>query len=160
MLFGFLAARDARVVDVFTTVVLAATGSGLPSTIVALIHGDDLLASTRAAGRLVVGDHASADHELVAGVLAHAAISSFWTAVLWHGLPRRHTLLAGAAAGLAIAGLDLGVVGRRLPAIRRLPLAPQVADHVAFGLLVAWGRRHQRRRRHGHRNGPGTLAAL
>jgi hypothetical protein len=42
----------------------------------------------------------------------------------------------GAASGLAIAALDLGVIGRRVPAIRRLPLAPQLADHALFGAVV------------------------
>ena len=32
--------------------------------------------------------------------------------------------------------IDLGVVGRRLPRIRALPLLPQVADHVAYGAAV------------------------
>jgi hypothetical protein len=32
--------------------------------------------------------------------------------------------------------LDLGAVGRRYPRIRNLPVAPQLADHVAFGLVV------------------------
>jgi hypothetical protein len=42
----------------------------------------------------------------------------------------------GALAGLAVAGLDLGVLGRRWPRIRALPTVPQVGDHVAFGALV------------------------
>jgi hypothetical protein len=39
-------------------------------------------------------------------------------------------------AGLAIAALDLGLVGRHRPLIRALPLLPQVADHVAFGAVA------------------------
>jgi hypothetical protein len=39
-------------------------------------------------------------------------------------------------AGLAIAALDLGVLGRRVPRIRALPLLPQVLDHVAYGATV------------------------
>jgi hypothetical protein len=63
--------------------------------------------------------------------------------VLARLLPRRHAAVWGAVAGLAIAALDLGVVGRRVPAIRELPQGPQWADHVAFGALVGWslGRR-------------------
>jgi hypothetical protein len=45
-------------------------------------------------------------------------------------------MLWGAVAGAAIAALDLGVVGRRVPAIAELPSAPQVADHVVFGAVV------------------------
>jgi hypothetical protein len=53
-------------------------------------------------------------------------------------LPRKGPVMAaGAAAGLAIAVLDLGVIGRRLPRIRALPKLPQVLDHVAYGVVVA-----------------------
>ena len=133
-------AGDDRVVGRVRTAALAGLGSGAPSTVVAVARGDDVLRSTRAAGTLLVGDGAGAGTRLVAGAAAHAGISMFWTIVLWRVLPRRNTLVAGAAAGLAIAALDLGVIGRRFPAIRRLRLAPQIADHVAFGLIVAWGR--------------------
>ena len=40
-------------------------------------------------------------------------------------------------AGLVIAGLDLGVVGRHNPEIQALPKVPQWLDHVVFGVLVA-----------------------
>lgn len=43
----------------------------------------------------------------------------------------------GAVAGLAIAGLDLGIVGRRVPAIWSLHQSAQVADHVVYGAVVA-----------------------
>ena len=46
-------------------------------------------------------------------------------------------LLDGAVAGLVIAAFDLGVVGRRYPAIKALPAIPQCGDHMAFGALVA-----------------------
>ncbi|NUT55427.1 MAG: hypothetical protein HOQ03_05530, partial [Thermoleophilia bacterium] len=44
--------------------------------------------------------------------------------------------LRGALAGLGIAALDLGLVGRRFARVRALPLGPQVADHVAFGAIA------------------------
>jgi hypothetical protein len=46
-------------------------------------------------------------------VLAHAALSLGWALVLAACLPRRQTLAWAVPAGLAIAALDLGVVGRR-----------------------------------------------
>ncbi len=49
--------------------------------------------------------------------------------------PRRRVLFGG-LAGAAIAALDLGVVARRVPAIRELPTAPQWADHILFGATV------------------------
>jgi hypothetical protein len=104
-------------------------------------RGRSILASTRAAGTLLVGDTAAPATTLVAGVAVHLAISTFWGTVLWFRLPRRHAPGWGAVAGLGIAALDLGVVGRHLPAIRELDLAPQLADHVAFGAIVGWAAR-------------------
>jgi hypothetical protein len=118
------------------TSAVAALGSGTPSTVVALARGDDLLASTRAAGTMVLGRDAEPGPLLVAGAVVHACLSFAWTSVLVRTLPRRHSVVCGAVAGLAIAGLDLGLVGRRLPAIVALPIGPQLADHVAFGMLV------------------------
>ena len=51
-------------------------------------------------------------------------------------LPRGREVPAGVLGGLAIAALDLGVIGARLPAIRALPQPRQWADHVAYGLTV------------------------
>jgi hypothetical protein len=45
-------------------------------------------------------------------------------------------VLWGVLGGLAIAAVDLGVIGRRRPAIRALPLLPQLADHALFGAVV------------------------
>jgi len=73
---------------------------------------------------------------VVAGGAAHVAISLGWGVVLSAALPRRHTVIAGAVAGVAIAALDLGVVGRRLPAIRALDWRPQLLDHLAYGAIV------------------------
>jgi hypothetical protein len=56
--------------------------------------------------------------------------------VLDRTLPRGREPLTGALAGLGIAALDLGVIGRRLPAIRALPQGRQWADHAAYGLAV------------------------
>lgn len=60
-------------------------------------------------------------------------------------LPRGHEPAWGAAAGLAIAALDLGLIGRRVPAVAALPQAPQWADHVAFGAAVGAVLRLRRR---------------
>jgi hypothetical protein len=62
-------------------------------------------------------------------------------------LPNRHTAAAGVAAGLAIAALDLGVIGRRFPRIRALPLAPQIGDHLAYGAVAGTVIAKQRRSR-------------
>jgi hypothetical protein len=116
---------------------VAAVLSGAPSTVHALASGRSPLDAVEAAGTLLLPDDAAPTARAAAGVLAHGAISLGWGVVLAAVLPRRRTVVWGALAGLAIAGLDLGVLGRRRwPRIRALPLGPQVADHVAFGALV------------------------
>ena len=72
---------------------------------------------------------------LVAAFPVHLAISLFWAFVI----PRRAGVVGGAACGLAIAALDLGVLAP--PRMRELATWPQVADHVAFGAVVGWALR-------------------
>ena len=101
--------------------------SGLPSTVL----DRRPIETSRAAGTPLGAP------TLPRAAVAHTALTIGWTAVLARVLPDRPRLWHGAVAGLAIAGLDLGLVGRRFPRIRALPLLPQVADHVAFGVVVA-----------------------
>jgi hypothetical protein len=115
---------------------LAAVVSGVPSTVHALATGRDPLEATLAAGTLLRPHETRTSRLLVAAVPVHVAISLGWALVLARTLPRRHTALAGAAAGLAIAAVDLGTVGRMNRRIRALPLFPQLADHVAYGAAV------------------------
>jgi len=110
---------------------IAAVVSGAPSTLWALARGRDPLEATRAAGSVLL-PHAEGARLLAASTAVHLTVSLFWASVLPRGLGARR----GALAGLAIAALDLGVVGRRFPRIRALPLAPQVADHALFGAAV------------------------
>ena len=110
--------------------------SGTPSTVHAMATGRSPFDALRAAGTLLLADDAPPSARAAAGVAAHGAISLGWGVVLAVVLPRRRAVVWGALAGLAIAGLDLGVLGRRRPRIRALPTVPQVADHVAFGALV------------------------
>jgi hypothetical protein len=114
----------------------AAVVSGAPSTLCALIAGDDPLEASLAAGTMVLPRESRPLPLLAAAAVTHVALSFGWAAVFAATLPRRHPVAAGAVAGLAVAALDLGVVGRRSPRVRALPLLPQVADHVAYGLAV------------------------
>ncbi|HZQ26078.1 MAG TPA: hypothetical protein VFA94_00135 [Acidimicrobiales bacterium] len=112
----------------------AAMLSGIPSTVAARWQGEPLAASTRAAGTLL------GRQSVVRGAVAHGLISAWWTWAVWRlvaRVPRVPASVAGPVAGLAIAGVDLGIVGRRYPAIRALPVWPQLADHVVFGTIVA-----------------------
>jgi hypothetical protein len=115
---------------------VAGVVSGLPSTTHALLTGRPLLAATRAAGNVVLPAHAHPGLLLAAGAVVHAGLSLGWGTVLAVTLPRRGAPAWGAVAGLAIAALDLGVVGRRRPLVAALPPLPQVADHVAFGAVA------------------------
>jgi hypothetical protein len=116
--------------------------SGAPSTLHALLTGRDPLAATRAAGNLVLPSEARPAHLVLAGAAVHTVVSLGWGTVLsvaLSRLPAPDTGRAawwGALAGLGIAAFDLGVVGRRRPLIRDLPVLPQVADHLAFGAVT------------------------
>jgi hypothetical protein len=119
----------------------AALLSGGPSTAITLVRREDLLASTRAAGTMVVGERAGPVTSLLAGGAAHLVLSLGWTvvvrALVGRDLPASERTYRGALVGAAVAVLDLGVVGRRFPAIRELDVVPQVLDHLAFGALAA-----------------------
>jgi hypothetical protein len=122
--------------DVLHAGLIAAATSGLPSTAIALAHGDDVLEGARAAGTILLPRETRTLPLLAAAVPVHLALSLGWAAVLARALPRGREPLGGLAGGLAIAALDLGVIGRRLPAIRALPQPRQWLDHAAFGLTV------------------------
>ena len=115
----------------------AALLSGLPSTIHALVLGRDPLEATVAAGSILLPKEQRRARLLIAAVPVHLLLSVAWAVVLAAVLPRRRPLVEGTAAGLAIAAIDLGVVGRLFPRIRALQPLPQVADHIAFGIITA-----------------------
>jgi hypothetical protein len=115
---------------------IAAVVSGAPSTIHALATGRDPLEATYAAGSLLLPGERRRGVLLAAAIPVHLGISVGWAVLLAVVLPRRRTVLAGAAAGLAIAALDLGIVGRSFERIRALPVGPQLADHIAYGAVV------------------------
>jgi hypothetical protein len=74
----------------------------------------------------------------VRGAVIHVGISAVCGEGLARTLPERHSRLWGAAAGLALGIVNIGLIGRRFPAIAALPLLPQLADNVAFGALFAF----------------------
>ena len=101
--------------------------SGVPSTACALVTGTSVLAATcrghaaRPRERDVWNSRRTS-HCRSRGVWCSRACST-----------RGHRGVAGACSGRRIAALDLGVIGRRVPAIRALPQGPQWLDHVVFG---------------------------
>lgn len=112
----------------------AAALSGIPSTAHALATGRNPLEATYAAGSIVLPGETRPGRLVAAAVPVHLALSLGWTVVLDRAGARG--TLRGALAGLGIAALDLGLVGRRFARVRALPLGPQVADHVAFGAIA------------------------
>lgn len=143
--------RGERVADGIAAAVVAGALSGAPSTLHALATRRGLLDATAAAGTLLVPANASRPTRVVAGGVAHAGLSLGWGVALAWLAPddTRPTRAAawGALAGLGIAALDLGTVGRRRPAIRSLPPVPQVLDHLAFGAIAGWVISRRRRGR-------------
>ena len=116
---------------------VAALLSGAPSTLHALATRTSPLEATLAAGTLLAPSRTSSRTVLLlAAVPVHLALSFGWALLLAAVLPRRRTVAWGTLAGLAIAALDLGVIGRRFPRIRALAPVPQVLDHVAYGATV------------------------
>jgi hypothetical protein len=115
---------------------VAAVVGGAPSTLWALAAGDDPLEATLAAGSLLLPNETRRGPLIAAAVPVHLAISVGWAVVLARLLPRRRTVAAGALAGLGIGVLDVGLIGRRFPRARALPLLPQLADHVLYGAAV------------------------
>jgi len=119
---------------------VAATLSGAPSTLDAFRRQRDLRSivvyvrdATCAVGTLVPPGRPG----FARGAIVHFGISVLCGEALARTLPESNSLTWGAAAGLAIGVVGVGVIGRRFPAIRALPLIPQLADNLAFGAVFA-----------------------
>jgi hypothetical protein len=121
----------------------AAVLSGAPSTLHALATGRDPLEATKAAGSILLPGERRTLPLVAAAVPVHLTLALGWALALARLGVRGP--VRGAAAGLAIAVLDLGVAGRRFPRVRTLPVVPQLLDHAAFGAIV--GARLARRTR-------------
>lgn len=121
-------------------IVVAATFSGLPSTLHALLTRGGVRTAieyvydaTCAVGTLVPPGRPGFKR----GAIVHLGISVACGEALARTLPQRSSVVWGAAAGLTIGVINVGMIGRRFPAIRALPLVPGLADNVAFGALFA-----------------------
>jgi hypothetical protein len=130
---------------------VGAVVGGLPSTVIALLRGRDPLEASLAAGTIALRDETRTGRLLAAAAVTHVILSLAWAVPITHLLPRRRPVMAGAAAGLMIAAVDLALVGRRIPRVRRLPVLPQIADHLAYGAAVGAVAAHRR----GHAEAPG-----
>jgi hypothetical protein len=132
--------------DVVAAGLAGAACSAVPSTVWSLVRGEDVLDGARAAGAMVL-PHERRTVVLVAiAAPVHLAISLGWAAVMAVALPRRGEPGLGIASAMAIATLDLALIGRRIPSIASLPQGRQWADHAAYGLAVGWVLRARRSR--------------
>lgn len=127
---------------------MASIFSGAPSTLNALRTERSIRSAVRyvydatcAVGTLVPPGRPS----FIRGAIAHVGISVAFGEAFARALPQRRSVLWGAAAGFAIGVINVGIIGRRFPAIRALPLIPQLADNTAFGIVFAAvaDRRHE-----------------
>ncbi len=123
--------------------------SGAPSTIHALLSRENPLEASLAAGSMVLSDEGHPLALLLAAAPVHIALSVGWGVLLSAVLPRQHEMVLGTLAGGAIAALDLGLIGRRFPRVRALPMWPQVADHLVYGGVVGTVLRRRRAARAG-----------
>jgi hypothetical protein len=133
------AVRDRRRIMQATAV--AAALSGAPSTMDAFRRQRDprsvmtyVRDATCSVGTLVPPGRPG----FIRGALLHVGISVLCGEGLARTLPESRSVIWGAGAGLAIGVINVGVIGRRFPAIAALPLVPQLADNVAFGALFAF----------------------
>ena len=134
---GSESARAGWIADGLAAGAVAAVISGIPSTVHASLTRRDALEPTLAAGSILIPRETGRLRLALAALPVHLAFSFTWGLVLARTLPRRSSLPAGVAAGLAIGVLDLGVGARLFPRVRALPLLPQLADHAAYGAVVA-----------------------
>jgi hypothetical protein len=126
----------AWVVDGLAAGVAGAALGGLPSTLHALATGGDPLEATLAAGAMLLPRERRRLRLVLAAVPVHLSISIGWGLVLARLLPRGREPVLGAAAGLGVAALDLGLVARLFPRVRALPLGPQLTDHMLYGAVA------------------------
>jgi len=126
----------------------AAVLSGIPSTLLALWTGGDVLEATRAAGAMLIAPNSSDVALISAAALVHGLISFFWAAVLAWVLPRRHVFWSAVLAAAGIAVVDLRIIAPLFfPEVHALVFWPQFADHLAWGATVGAVLRSQFRRR-------------
>jgi hypothetical protein len=135
--------------DVLAAGLAGAVCSAIPSTVLALVRGEDVLEGGRAAGAMVLRHERRTPVLLAIAAPVHLAISLGWAAVMAAALPRGGEPARGVLSGMVIATLDLVLIGRRIPSIATLPQGRQWADHAAYGLAVGLVLRARRSRRSG-----------
>src|SRR3954447_26766066 len=114
----------------------AAVLSGAPSTTVTVLRRERVLEAALAAGSILLPAERRTLPLLAADLAVHLTLSVGWRAFLRGAVPAGRELEGATIGALAIAALDLKLIGRAFPRIRALPQGRQWADHVAYGLAV------------------------
>lgn len=133
-----------RVRDGLVAGAVGAVVGAAPSSVYGVVTGT-LEEPALAAGSILVPHEQRPARLVAAAVPVHLGLSLGWGVVLAHLLPRRRPVAEGVLAGLTIAGLDLSIGRRVRRRVEELPLAPQVADHLAYAIAVAWTLSSRRR---------------
>jgi hypothetical protein len=133
--------------DALSAGLAGAAFSAIPSTAWSLLRGDDVLEGGRAAGAILLPHERRTAVLLAVAAPVHLTLSIGWAAVMATALPRGREPAWGVVGGMAIATLDLALIGRRIPSIGALPQGRQWADHAAYGLSVGLVVRARRSRR-------------
>ena len=129
--------RQAYFRDVLFAGAAATVLSGIPSTLWALLRGEDVTEATRAAGAMLLPAASSLPSLVVAAAVVHTAISFFWAALLVRVLPRRHVIASAIAAALIVGLIDLKLIAPAFfPEVAALPFLPQMADHAMWGAAL------------------------
>lgn len=125
--------------------VAAALVSGIPSTLHAWWTGGDIAEATRAAAAMLPRAPAAGPGVLAAAAVVHVTISLAWACVFARLLPLRGTVAWAVAGACAVAVIDLVLLAPLFPPVDALAFGPQLADHVAWGLVVGLVVRWRRR---------------
>ena len=110
--------------------------SELPSAIDHRRRGRPWWSTDAAAATLLLPASGTVGERRVAGTALRVLVALNWGVVLSRWLDRRHPVVHGAGAGLALGVFEYGLVGRRRPLIRVLPAVPQLLDQVVFGAVA------------------------
>lgn len=135
--------RGRRTRDVVVAGAVGSLVGGVPSTVHALLTGGSVAEATLAAGTVIFRNERRPAVLVPAAAALHLALSLGWAAAVATVLPQRRmgvisVLAASCVIGAGIAVVDLGIVGRRYPRVRALPVFPQVADHIAYAAGVCF----------------------
>jgi len=109
--------------------------SSIPSTIYYRVTSQNILEPFLSIGLIFI-DLSHFYLLILISAALHFLISLFWSMVLKFIIPNKKQLLFGMFTGIAIALIDLIIIGSHIPGIANLEFFPLLADHVLWGIIV------------------------